>query len=370
MRSPDDTFPMARRSSPRPTPRSEAAVAAATRTALLKLMPAEADGDRGGLPGGHEAAARTGPATDRRRRRRGAGGGRRPRPRAPAMARPPPTRIDPTRRPESTCRRRLPAVPHWGKRRPWVMTSGDQFRPGPPPGLTSDDLDAGLQRDQGDRREEQHPAHPGADRHRPLLGGDGPDGLLARGALGGDRARSRRDRQCSPAGGGRDGHGRRAHRRLRRQVRVQLLASDHGHPQRRPRRQRRHRSAIRAGRRSSTRRCTPSIRAPIASCPASLGAVLDAEIGSGTTPTLTLGQPDRAGCRAHLGQRRRFRAGSRRGAHLRRRAFPQFHRDRYRDGQSDRRPRRENLPWTNALATPSPLYLPIPPGIAAIFRGR
>ena len=31
-----------------------------------------------------------------------------------------------------------PAVPHWGKRRPWVMTSGDQFRPGPPPSLTSD----------------------------------------------------------------------------------------------------------------------------------------------------------------------------------------------------------------------------------------
>jgi PAP2 superfamily len=32
----------------------------------------------------------------------------------------------------------LPAVPHWGKRRPWVMTRGDQFRPGPPPSLTSD----------------------------------------------------------------------------------------------------------------------------------------------------------------------------------------------------------------------------------------
>jgi hypothetical protein len=31
-----------------------------------------------------------------------------------------------------------PAVPHWGKRRPWVMTRGDQLRPGPPPALTSD----------------------------------------------------------------------------------------------------------------------------------------------------------------------------------------------------------------------------------------
>ncbi len=32
----------------------------------------------------------------------------------------------------------LPALPHWGKRKPWVMTRGDQFRPGPPPNLTSD----------------------------------------------------------------------------------------------------------------------------------------------------------------------------------------------------------------------------------------
>jgi hypothetical protein len=31
-----------------------------------------------------------------------------------------------------------PAAPHWGKRRPWVMSRGDHFRPGPPPALTSD----------------------------------------------------------------------------------------------------------------------------------------------------------------------------------------------------------------------------------------
>jgi PAP2 superfamily len=30
-----------------------------------------------------------------------------------------------------------PAVPHWGARRPWVMSRGDHFRPGPPPALTS-----------------------------------------------------------------------------------------------------------------------------------------------------------------------------------------------------------------------------------------
>ena len=32
----------------------------------------------------------------------------------------------------------IPAVPHWGKRKPWVMDRPDQFRPGPPPSLTSD----------------------------------------------------------------------------------------------------------------------------------------------------------------------------------------------------------------------------------------
>ena len=30
-----------------------------------------------------------------------------------------------------------PATPHWGKRRPWVMPRGDHFRAGPPPALTS-----------------------------------------------------------------------------------------------------------------------------------------------------------------------------------------------------------------------------------------
>ena len=30
-----------------------------------------------------------------------------------------------------------PAVPHWGKRKPWVMASASQFRPAPPPALDS-----------------------------------------------------------------------------------------------------------------------------------------------------------------------------------------------------------------------------------------
>ncbi|ABE43596.1 vanadium-dependent haloperoxidase [Polaromonas sp. JS666] len=31
-----------------------------------------------------------------------------------------------------------PAVPHWGKRKPWVLASGDQLRPGAPPALSSE----------------------------------------------------------------------------------------------------------------------------------------------------------------------------------------------------------------------------------------
>src|SRR6266446_1002589 len=31
----------------------------------------------------------------------------------------------------------IPSVPHWPERKPWVMASCDQFRPGPPPALTS-----------------------------------------------------------------------------------------------------------------------------------------------------------------------------------------------------------------------------------------
>lgn len=32
----------------------------------------------------------------------------------------------------------IPAVPQWSQRKPWVMTSCDQFRPGPPPALASE----------------------------------------------------------------------------------------------------------------------------------------------------------------------------------------------------------------------------------------
>jgi hypothetical protein len=88
----------------------DAAVAAATRTALSKLMPAQL---------GEQAATAvvTACAED---------GFNAPNTYQPHAA---PGVYVPTM---------FPAVPHWGKRKPWVMTSGNQFRPGPPPALTSD----------------------------------------------------------------------------------------------------------------------------------------------------------------------------------------------------------------------------------------
>jgi hypothetical protein len=114
----------------------DAAVAAATRTALLKLLPAQqaaieayyqtalkpiGDGvaKSGGIAVGEQAAAAilASCAND------GAVAPNTYRPHTTAGVYVPTV---------------FPAVPHWGQRKPWVLVSGDQFRPGPPPSLTSD----------------------------------------------------------------------------------------------------------------------------------------------------------------------------------------------------------------------------------------
>jgi PAP2 superfamily len=114
----------------------DAAVAAATRAVLLKLMPdqqaaidsdyrvalsaiPDGPGKGGGIAVGEQAAATilASRADDG------------------AIA---PSTYRPHTSPGIYVPTTLPAVPHWGKRRPWAMTSGDQFRPGPPPSLTSD----------------------------------------------------------------------------------------------------------------------------------------------------------------------------------------------------------------------------------------
>jgi hypothetical protein len=120
---------------PAPGASVEAAVASATRTALLKLMPAfqqiiEADyqtllkavpdgpAKTAGVALGEQAANSivTMCADDG------------------AMA---PDVYRPHAAPGVYVPTVIPAASHWGKRRPWVMPRGDHFRPGPPPALTS-----------------------------------------------------------------------------------------------------------------------------------------------------------------------------------------------------------------------------------------
>jgi len=112
----------------------DAAVAAATRTVLLKLMPtqqAAIDADyQAALKSLPDGAAKTG----------GIAVGEQAA--AACLAREDGMGLPDTYRPHTTAGAYvptvLPAVPNWGKRKPWVMSGGDQFRPGPPPGLTSE----------------------------------------------------------------------------------------------------------------------------------------------------------------------------------------------------------------------------------------
>src|SRR5438093_12035062 len=113
----------------------DAAVAAATRTALSKLMPAQ----QAAIDADYEAALKLVP--DGPAKSNGIAVGEQA---ATACL----TRVDEglsvpdTYRPHAAAGVYVPtmlsAVPNWGKRKPWVMTSGPPFRPAPPPALTSE----------------------------------------------------------------------------------------------------------------------------------------------------------------------------------------------------------------------------------------
>lgn len=114
----------------------EAAVAAATRTSLLALVPAQKDvietdyearlaalPDGAAKTDGVAAGERAATAVLAARASDGADAPDRYRPRtAPGV-------YVPTAR---------PLLPHWGQRKPWLMTEGSQFRPAPPPPLDGD----------------------------------------------------------------------------------------------------------------------------------------------------------------------------------------------------------------------------------------
>lgn len=114
----------------------DAAVASATRTALLKLMPTQ----QAAIEAEYQAALKAVP--EGRAKTDGIAVGEQAATAIVAMCAEDGWIAPNTYRPHTTAGiyvpTMFPAVPHWGKRKPWVMTGGDQFRPGPPPSLTSD----------------------------------------------------------------------------------------------------------------------------------------------------------------------------------------------------------------------------------------
>jgi hypothetical protein len=114
----------------------EAAVASATRTALLKLMPAQ----QAAIDADYQAALK--PLADGRAKGDGIAVGEQAAAAILASCADDGSVAPNTYQPHTTAGVYVPtvfpAVPHWGKRKPWVMASADQFRPGPPPSLTSE----------------------------------------------------------------------------------------------------------------------------------------------------------------------------------------------------------------------------------------
>ena len=114
----------------------EAAVASATRTALLKLMPAQ----QAAIEADYQAVLR--PLADGQAKSNGIAVGEQAATAVLAACADDgwnaPNTYQPHAAPGVYVPTMFPAVPHWGKRKTWVMTSADQFRPGPPPSLTSD----------------------------------------------------------------------------------------------------------------------------------------------------------------------------------------------------------------------------------------
>ena len=121
---------------PAPGASVDTAVAAATRGTLLKLMPAQ----QAAIDADYQAALK--PVADGPAKSQGIAVGEQAAAAILAMCADDGAVAADAYRPHTTAGlyvpTLLPAVPHWGKRRPWVLSRGDQVRPGPPPSLTSE----------------------------------------------------------------------------------------------------------------------------------------------------------------------------------------------------------------------------------------
>ena len=120
---------------PAPNASAEAAVAAATRTALAKLMPAQ----QPAIDSDYQALL--GRVPDGSAKTAGIALGEQAATAIVALCADDGALAPDVYRPHAAPGVYVPttgpAVPHWGARRPWVMPRGDHFRPGPPPALTS-----------------------------------------------------------------------------------------------------------------------------------------------------------------------------------------------------------------------------------------
>jgi PAP2 superfamily protein len=130
-------YPALRAKVPAPPGASvDAAVAAATRTALSKLVPAQ----QAAIDAYYAAALK--PLADGPAKTAGIAVGEQAATAVLAACANDGAMAPNTYRPHTTAGVYVPtvfpAVPHWGRRTPWLLTRADQFRPGPPPSLTED----------------------------------------------------------------------------------------------------------------------------------------------------------------------------------------------------------------------------------------
>ena len=134
---------------PAPGASVEAAVAAATRTALSKLMPAQ----QAAIDADYQALLAPSPTAPRRPRASRSASRRRPRSwrSAPTTARSLPTTYRPHAAPGVYVPTMGPAVPHWGQAPPLGDDPRRSVPPGPPARAHQRHLGARLQRDQGGR---------------------------------------------------------------------------------------------------------------------------------------------------------------------------------------------------------------------------
>jgi hypothetical protein len=101
----------------------------------------------------------------------------------------------------------LPAATQWPARKPWVMASAADFRPGPPPALTSEAVGARFRGGEDAGRQSQRAPHGRAIGHRAFLGVLAAGDLLRRRAVGRRHAGPGHRPQCAALHGDRAGDG-------------------------------------------------------------------------------------------------------------------------------------------------------------------